>query len=262
MDVDAYLARIGASRPPDPTPEALRELHERHLTTVPFENLSVHLPEPIELTEDALFDKIVRRRRGGFCYELNGAFAALLRELGFEVTLLSARVWDGEHFGAPFDHLALQVDLDEPWLADVGFGRFARYPLRINGCEPQPDPEGEFLVLDAPDGDMDVMHEGKPAYRLERRPRELADFVPTCWWQATSPGSHFTQGPMCTLPRAEGRITLAGDRLIETVDGKRVERVLVGEELRDAYRAYFGIDVNEAPAPGAFPAPGPRPFPN
>ncbi|HVW41295.1 MAG TPA: arylamine N-acetyltransferase [Amycolatopsis sp.] len=262
MDVDAYLSRIGASRPVAATPEALRDLHQRHVTTVPFENLSVHLPEPIELTEDALFDKIVRRRRGGFCYELNGAFAALLRELGFTVTLLAARVWAGERFGIPFDHLALRVDLDEPWLADVGFGRFARYPLRLTGCEPQPDPEGEFLVLDAPQSDVDVLHNGTPAYRIEPRPRDLADFAPTCWYQATSPRSHFTQGLMATLPRPDGRITLAGDKLIETVDGKRIERVLAGDEVLEAYATHFGIHLNEAPARGVFQAPGPRPFPN
>ena len=251
MDVDAYLARIGAARPAAPTPEALRALHERHVTTVPFENLSVHLPEPIDLAEDALFDKIVHRRRGGFCYELNGAFAVLLRELGFSVTLLAARVWTGERFGIPFDHLTLRVDLDEPWLADVGFGRFARYPLRIGGRAPQPDPEGEFLVRDAAGGDLDVVHDGTPAYRIEPRPRELPDFAPTCWYQATSPQSHFTQGLTCSLPTARGRITLAGDKLIETVDGKRVERVLVGEEIVDAYATHFGIHVNEAPTPRA-----------
>ncbi|HJQ46621.1 MAG TPA: arylamine N-acetyltransferase [Amycolatopsis sp.] len=262
MDVDAYLARIGASRPAAPSVAALRELQERHLATVPFENLSVHLPEPIVLTEDALADKIVRRRRGGFCYELNGAFASLLRELGFAVTLLSARVWTGERFGPPFDHLTLRVDLDEPWLADVGFGRFARFPLRIAGRGPQPDPEGEFLLAEAPHGDLDVRHDGEPVYRLESRPRDLADFAPTCWFQATSPESHFTQGLMCTLPRTDGRITLAGDKLIETTDDKRVERVLVGEEILDVYATHFGIHLNEAPTPGSFPPPGLRPFPN
>lgn len=262
MDVDAYLARIGAERPAALTAEALRELQEHHLATVPFENLSVHLPEPIELDEDALADKIVRRRRGGFCYELNGAFAGLLRELGFDVTLLSARVSGGGRLGPPFDHLALRVDLDEPWLADVGFGRFARRPLRMNAVDPQDDVEGSFLLLDAPGGDVDVRHNGEPTYRLEPRPRELVDFVPTCWWQATSPDSQFTKNVMCTLPTPEGRVTLAGDRLIETVDGKRVERTLADDEIVEAYRVYFGIDVNEAPSPRSLPATGPRPFPN
>ncbi|KAA9150579.1 arylamine N-acetyltransferase [Amycolatopsis acidicola] len=252
MNVDAYLARIGAERPAEPSAEALRELHERHLRTVPFENLSVHLPERIELSEDVLVDKIVRRRRGGFCYELNGAFAALLRELGFQVSLLPAKV-SGE--GSPMDHLTLRVELDEPWLADVGFGRFALRPLRINACEAQPDPEGEFLLLDAPDGDVDVLRDGTLAYRFERRPRKLADFAPTCWWQATSPESHFTQDLLCSIPTEAGRVTISGDRLVETVDGKRVERVLVGEELVDAYREHFGIELSEPPVKGHFPLP-------
>jgi N-hydroxyarylamine O-acetyltransferase len=262
MDVDTYLARIGARPPTAPTAEALRELHDRHLAAVPFENLSVHLPERIDLDEDALIDKIVRRRRGGFCYELNGGFAVLLRALGFEVSLLAGRVYGDGRLGPPFDHLALRVDLDEPWLADVGFGRFARYPLRMNAPEPQADPEGAFQLLDAPGGDIDVRHNGEPTYRLEQRPRELADFVPTCWWQATSPDSHFTQDLTCSLPTPDGRVTLAGDRLIETVDGKRVERVLAGDEILDAYRAHFGIELNEAPTLRSFPAAGPRPFPN
>jgi len=261
MDVDAYLARIGAAKA-GPSLETLRELQARHIATVPFENLSVHLPEPVELTEDALFDKVVRRRRGGFCYELNGLFAMLLRELGFEVSLLSARVNGGGRLGPPFDHLTLRVELAEPWLADVGFGRLSRYPLRIDAREPQPDPEGEFTIRDAPGGDFDVLNNGELAFRAERRPRELADFVPTCWWQATSPESHFTQGLLCSLSRPAGRITLTGDKLIETVDGKRVERVLVGEEILEAYRVRFGIALNEAPVLRSLPAPGPRPFPN
>lgn len=262
MDVDAYLERLGLGRPAAPTVTALRELQAAHLLAVPFENLSVHLPEPIVLEEDALFDKIVRHRRGGFCYELNGLFAALLRELGYTVTLLGGRVFGGGRWGAPFDHLAVRVDLDEPWLADIGFGRFARYPLRLTAAEPQSDPEGEFLVLDTADGDIEVRMNGEPAYRLEQRPRELADFAPTCWWQATSPDSHFTRNVLCTISTPSGRITLAGDTLIETVDGKRAERDVSAAEKVEAYRVHFGINVNEAPVLGSFPAPGPRPFPN
>jgi N-hydroxyarylamine O-acetyltransferase len=262
MDVNTYLARIGATRPAAPSVTALRELHAAHLLTVPFENLSVHLPERIVLDEESLFDKVVRQRRGGFCYELNGLFAALLRELGFTVTLLAGRVYGGGQWGAPFDHLALRVDLDEPWLADVGFGRFARQPLRLSMREPQEDVEGEFLVLDLPGGDIEVRHEGEPSYRLEPRARELADFVQSCWFQATSPDSHFTQNVLCAICTPSGRITLAGDKLIETVDGKRAVRDLDEQEKLEAYRVHFGIDMNEAPALGHFPAPGLRPFPN
>src|SRR5690349_2377671 len=117
----AYLSRIGMPEElAPPSAELLRELHIRHLESVPFENLSIHLDEPIRLDEDALLDKIVRRRRGGFCYELNGVFAALLEALGFRVTRHAARVFSGDgQLGIPFDHLALIVDLDEEWLVDV-----------------------------------------------------------------------------------------------------------------------------------------------
>ena len=102
--LDAYLARIGATRA-----STLVELHELHLAAVPFENLSIHLGEAIVLDEDLLVDKIVNRRRGGFCYELNGAFAALLRALGHDVRILSAKVFNDGAYGPPFDHMALRV---------------------------------------------------------------------------------------------------------------------------------------------------------
>ena len=106
----AYLHRLGVRGPVPPTAKTLHQLHEAHLLAVPFENLSIHWQEPIVLSDDALFEKIVVRRRGGFCYELNGLFAALLRSLGFNVTMLSAEVADDRgEFGPPFDHLALAV---------------------------------------------------------------------------------------------------------------------------------------------------------
>jgi N-acetyltransferase len=104
-----------------PTPETLREIHRAHLFTVPFENLDIHLGRKIVCDEDSFLHKIVNERRGGFCYELNGAFAAFLRALGFQVTLLSARVARSDGSDSPeFDHLTLRVDLDESWLVDVG----------------------------------------------------------------------------------------------------------------------------------------------
>src|SRR5215213_6707253 len=134
MDVQAYLRRINYRGELAPTVATLRELHRAHLLAVPFENLDIHLGRAILLDQDALFDKIVTRRRGGFCYELNGLFALLLRELGFEVTLLSAGVARaGGGFGPEFDHLTLLVKVPSAeamalylpsasWLADVGFG--------------------------------------------------------------------------------------------------------------------------------------------
>ena len=244
MDVTAYLDRIGLPAPITPDLESLRRLQAAHLRTVPFENLSIHLNEPILLTDEALFDKIVRRRRGGFCYELNGAFAGLLTGLGFRVTLRSARVFGRERYGPPLDHLALQVDLAEPWLVDVGFGRFSEAPLRLSTDAPQSDAYGEFRI----DG-LDVAMDGKPQYRLDPLSYELIDFVPTCWWQQTSPDSHFTKSLACSLPIEHGRITLSGDRLIETVGAERTETTLPENELLAAYQRYFGITLDRLPTP-------------
>ncbi|WP_328604653.1 arylamine N-acetyltransferase [Amycolatopsis sp. NBC_00345] len=264
MDVDAYLARLDLALPVAADLAALRVLQARHLERVPFENLSVHLGEPIELTEDALFDKIVRRRRGGFCYELNGLFAALLRELGFDATLRGAQLFHADGTpGPPLNHAAIVVELDEPWLVDVGFGSFSRAPLRLSAVAPQDDADGQFLILDAPHGDIDVLCDGKPVYRLERRPRQLADFVPMAWWHSTSPSSHFTQNLTCSRPTSQGRVTLSGDRLIETVDGGRHEVLLPSESaVRMAYRVYFGLSLARLPLhPGEHPLTAPAPDP-
>ena len=129
LDVERYLQRIGYSGSTAPTERSLRAIHRAHLISVPFENLSVRGGEPIPLDEEALFEKIVVRRRGGFCYALNGLFASLLEGLGFRVARLAGRVGVP---GIAFDHLALRVDLERPWLADVGFGDSFLDPLHLD----------------------------------------------------------------------------------------------------------------------------------
>lgn len=255
--VDDYLARIGAPRPASADLEALRDLQSAHLLAVPFENLSIHLGEPIVLEQEDLVAKVTRRRRGGFCYELNGAFAALLTGLGFRVSLLSARVFGpGGQPGPPHDHMTLRVDLEEPWLVDVGFGRFARQPLRLGFGGDQADPGGTFRVVGSPSGpgDFDVFHDGVPAYRVDPRPYALADFAPTCWWHQTFPGSHFRQSLTCSICTRSGRVTLSGDRLIVTEDGDREERTLAtDQEILAAYRHYFGIALDRVPVVSGAP---------
>jgi len=247
VDIDAYLDRIAAERPPTVDGPALAELHERHLATVPFENLDIHLGVPIELDEDRLVAKVIGGR-GGFCYELNGAFAALLRALGAEVTLLSAGVYGPSGLGPPFDHMVLRVDLDQPWLADVGFGRHSIHPLRLSERGDQADPGGTFRLVDAGGGDLDVLRDGKPQYRVEARARRLADYAPTCWWQQTWPSSHFRAGPVASLQTADGQVTVAGRTLIRTVGTERTETALGSDaEVLAAYREHLGIELDRAP---------------
>ncbi|GHC26896.1 MULTISPECIES: arylamine N-acetyltransferase family protein [Streptomyces rochei group] len=263
----AYLRRLGTEAPARPTLDALRELHLSHLRAVPFENLSVHLGEEIVLEEERLFEKVVGARRGGFCYELNGLFGALLSALGYEVTLLEARVYgDGGVLGIPYDHLALRVRTVDrgDWLADVGFGAHSHGPLEFGERGDQEDPGGTFRIAEAerdaagalgghgtaPAAFLDVLCDGKPVYRVEPRPRVLADFVTGAWWHSTSPRSHFLRSPVCSRITADGgRVTLSGRRLTTTsADGGREERELVSdEEATAAYRDLFGIRLDRVP---------------
>jgi N-hydroxyarylamine O-acetyltransferase len=248
--VSRYLDRIGFPRNGgEPDVARLAELQERHLHAVPFENLSVHLEEPIDLTPEALVDKIVERNRGGFCYELNGAFGALLTALGYEVTLLCARAATPDGFGPPFDHLALRVDVDgEPWLVDVGFGRFSHRPIRLAERGEQKDPAGTFVVTEDAEGDLTVLRNGGREYRMEARPRTLADFEPTCWWHRTSPKSHFTRSLVCSRLTETGRVTLSGNTLILTDDtGKQEMTLHTDAEILDAYSRHFGISLDRVP---------------
>ncbi|GAA2136176.1 arylamine N-acetyltransferase [Kitasatospora kazusensis] len=265
--LESYLDRIGAERPGRPDLAALRRLQRAHLLTVPFENLSIHLGEPVLLDEASLLAKLVDRRRGGFCYELNGAFAALLTALGYRVDLLAARVINGPVPGPPFDHLALRVRLDErdgpdgpggadrtdgtgdtdtPWLVDVGFGRFSVQPLRLDLREPQTDPGGVFTVVEHGE-ELDVLLDGKPQYRLDPRPYALSDFVPTCWWHSTSPDSPFARATLCSRLTESGRVSLTGTRLIRSTDGEREERDLDEAAALDACRTLFGMELDRLP---------------
>jgi len=234
LDIQAYLRRLGYNGPLNVSAETLRDLHLAHLYTIPFENLDIHLGHPIVLEEAALFQKIVNRRRGGFCYELNGLFGALLRDLGFRVTLISAEV--AQHaggFSPPYDHLALRVDLEEPWLADVGFGEGFRLPVRLNETSDQV--QGDSACLLVHEGDYWILLRRKaggdwaPQYRFTLAEHEFAEFEERCRYHQSSPESHFTKDRLCTLATPEGRVTLSGMRLITTTGAGRKEQQLKTE---------------------------------
>ncbi len=249
MNIRAYLERINYRGSLAPTAETLHDLQVAHLLTVPFENLSIHAGQPIVLEDEALFTKIVERRRGGFCYEANGLFAALLRALGFEVTMLSAGVANDEgDFGPDFDHMTLMVTLEhERRLVDVGFGDSFLEPLLLDERKEQVQgarafrilPDDAHLILMQRDDD----EEWKPQYRFTLQPHTYADYAEMCLYHQTSPQSHFTRARICSRATVEGRVTLSEMRLINTSQtGERQERTLTNqEEYAATLREHFGI---------------------
>lgn len=254
MNLPAYLARIAYSGALDPTVATLQALQRAHLLAAPFENLDIQLGRPIVLDRAALFDKIVAHRRGGFCYELNGLFAELLRALGFEVDLLAAGVARaGGGFGPVFDHLALLVRCPtsadrEPWLADVGFGDSFRAPLRlVAGLEQLQDGRAYRLERDGAEWTLWERADGdwEPQYRFTLEPHAFAEYADMCRYHQTSPESSFTRKRVCSLATPDGRLTLSDLQLIATEGGTRTERQLAGEaEFRAVLRAQFGIDLS------------------
>jgi N-hydroxyarylamine O-acetyltransferase len=247
LNVPAYLDRIAYAGPLAPTADVLRNLHRAHLLSVPFENVDVTLGRKIVCDEDAFIHKIVELRRGGFCYELNGAFAALLRAIGFQVTLLSARVpRENGGDGPEFDHLALRIDLDRSWLADVGFGDSFLDPIGLWSRTGGTHDGRSYRVVDSGNAmRMERAERGgiwKRQYSFNLTPRSLSDFAPMCEYHQTSPESPFTRKTVCSKATLDGRITVSDRRLIFTCNGIREEQLLASEDgRRKALKEYFEI---------------------
>ncbi len=250
FDAGAYLDRIAYSGPTQPTAGTLAALHRAHMLTVPFENLDLHLGRRNVLDPDHVFDKIVRRRRGGWCFELNGLFALLLEHLGYTVTRCAAAVVLSEPPTPDFAHLTLRVDLDEPWIADVGFGDSFTAPLRLDDPGDQIR-DGQTYRLERSDGRVTLLQEGTRQYAFTLTPRRMPEFQGMCDALQTPPG-HFTDAPICSLLTEDGRVSLAGMRLITTTSAGRVERELADEGERAAVLLEtFGVDLDGAPLTGS-----------
>jgi len=255
MNTDAYLTRIGLKDSDLATDVvSLALLQRSHLLAVPFENLDIHWKRPITIETTKFYDKIVVEKRGGFCYELNGAFNELLRSLGFKTRLLSARVFNGTFHGPEYDHAAIIITIGEDeYLADVGFGDFTAEPLRFVLDEEQRDATGMFVIrpfggdyLEAARQDGDAW---KSEYIFKDIARDLSEFAEMCDFQQYSPDSHFTKGKICSIMTATGRKTLTDKVFIVTTGGERTE-VPVGseEEFERILSREFGINRTEVRA--------------
>lgn len=248
MDIDRTLERIAHRGSREPSLDTLRGLQRAFLLHVPFENLDIHLDREISLSPDRVYEKIVTRRRGGFCYECNGLFTDLLTALGFRVTVLSARMALGGAVCPEFDHMVLQVDLDAPYLVDAGNGQSCREPLRMDGSN-ESTSEGYAYRVSPHDADMALCwrEDGAgwaPRFLFSLTPRCRTDFAGMCHYHQTSPESLFTRKRLVTLATESGRVTLTDWRLVTTQDGRREERDLASEaEYRVCLRERFGIEL-------------------
>lgn len=256
-NVAAYLSRIGFAGPIAHDLATLTALQLAHLQAVPFEALDVFAGRPVSADDTAAWNKVVDRRRGGWCFEVNGAFAQLLEQLGFQVTRLGAAVL----LGGPsvvIDHLVLEVMLDQPYLVEVGFGDQSPItPLPLTQAGPIESLSGTFEFLDSPQGTTLAEHvDGVPAarYRFKRVGHRLSDFEPASQRLSLDRSLSWSTSPFATrLLDADGtRITLSR-RGLKVVpprpSGRATERVSVSpEDWNDVLRERFGIDESFTPA--------------
>jgi N-hydroxyarylamine O-acetyltransferase len=234
-----YLDRIRFSGRPKIDLDFLSRLQQAHLHNVPFENLSIHSRERIRLEPSWLLEKIVRRTRGGFCFECNGAFGWLLAALGFDVQRLSARVYNEQRgsYSEPFDHMLLLVNLGARYIVDVGFGESFRQPLQLDERADQAQPWGKYRLMAGEDQYIyQRWVEGgwRPQYTFTVAPHPLDAFSGMCKFHQTSPESPFTRNWAASLATQKGRITLVEEnrdaRLITTENGRRHETIIMGLE--------------------------------
>lgn len=229
VDIDAYLARLDVAGPVPPNLENLERLQRAHLTAVPFENLDVFARRGVRTDDEWTVSKVVTAHRGGWCFELNGAFAALLEELGYVVIRHAATVSFASTTSIP-THLTLRVILDRPYLVDVGFGDSFMRPLPLDDEGPHDGGTGRFgfvfeedftsLVAFDDDGSREAQ------YRFDSTAKSPTEFETASQLLQTEPGLQWTRSRFATRLLAGGpdRVTLLEDRLRQRRNGTWTEQ--------------------------------------
>ncbi len=252
-----YLARIGVVGPASVGEATLRRLVARHTRTIPFENVDVQLGRPIDLELSSLLAKLVHGRRGGYCFEHNTLLAAVLRDLGFAVTTLAARVRWSSVGPTARTHMLLSVELSGTrWLVDVGFGGFVpTEPLRLDERTPQETDLGTFRLVD--EGRFHVLQtrssEGSfvDMYAFTDEPHHPVDFVAMSHFTSTHPSSRFRQHLIVARPTETERHALLDHELVVRSAAGTTRTKIEPSAIPRLLRERFDIDV---PDDARFPA--------
>ncbi len=255
-DLAAYFARIGYSGPAEPTLETLHTLVAAHNRSIPFENLDPLMGIPVaDLSAGALTDKLVQRRRGGYCFEQNGLMGYVLDELGFGVERLAGRVlWMNTSEALPAQtHQVLSVTVpgvNGPFLVDVGFGgQTLTSPIRLEAGSVQPTRHEPYRLSDHREGyllEAQIRGEWQPLYMFSTRPQPRIDLEVGSWYVSTHPKSTFVTNLTAALVTDDARWNLHGRHLAIHHAGQ-TERIRfdTAAEVLDALTERFGIDLTD-----------------
>lgn len=261
FDLEAFKARIGYAGPLEPTLEVLKSLQMHHVCSIPFENLSILLHQPVELDDASLENKLVHQKRGGYCFEQNGLTLGILTQIGFNVTPLSGRVRldRPRDFLPPRTHLTLKVNIDgDDWIYDAGVGSFSlTAPIKFELDVEQETPHETRRIVKENDvyfHQAKVDGEWKDVYEFTGEQMPLIDREVSSWWTSTNPNARFAQNLMASLalPNGERKAILndrftrrRGIQIIETrqiIDASQLLANLEEEfDLRFPIGTKFGV---------------------
>lgn len=249
FSLQSYFDRIGFRREARADIATVAALMRCQLQTVPFENLDVQAGKIVSLVPEEIVAKIVGRRRGGYCYEVNGLFAMALQALGIPYQFIAARPMFYP-VRRPRTHMAIVASIDgEDWLCDLGFGSYGiRAPMRLNadGVEVAQDFD-RFVLSKTSDRDylLQAWVDGEwvRQYGFDLSPQEWIDFVPANHFNSTHPDTIFVQKLLVVIHSETGRRTLL-DHTLKTIENGVSTQREIAAEARDALlRDGFGLDV-------------------
>ncbi|WP_203248827.1 arylamine N-acetyltransferase family protein [Sporosarcina beigongshangi] len=248
MDIQQYLTRFNAMPTHKASLSTVTGLQHQHLQHIPFENLDVIRKVPIYLNLQNIFSKIVHSHRGGYCYELNGLFNWLLSELGFCAHLVAATVLRPNGQWAKTDtHATILVQLDQPYLVDVGFGAATpRTPIPLDGSE-RTDLNGTYKVMQVTECLFDLIQDSesgtKTLYRFNTDEKKLVDFHEGCIFNQVDKASTFTHHDIVSIATNTGRITLADNTLTVVENGIKKTSQLSNEDKSHVLQTTFKLYV-------------------
>ena len=250
MNLDPYIERIGYHGPLQADINCLKQLHKHHLMSIPFEALDPYLGRAFDLRLESIYEKVVVRERGGYCYELNHLFHELLTQIGFDNHLISAQVFDDNKYGPPHDHMAILINLEEPWLVDVAFGDLFIEPIHIRPNIQQEDYFKFYKVERISDSEL-ILNESlktkidyQVSYKFSTTPRKIADFEEQNKFKQSSPDSHFVKNRICTMATNSGRKTIRNSTFKVRTGAESVQKEISGdEELDTLLKTVFGIHL-------------------
>jgi N-hydroxyarylamine O-acetyltransferase len=264
MAATDYLDRIGVQPDSVETPDlsTLERLQHAHVTTVPFENLAI-VGDPcndrsgpgVTLSISDLYEKVVDRGRGGYCFELNGLFHWLLAELGYDVDRVAARVTSDGDAGPPANHHTNVVQLNRRYVVDVGMGTpVMRRPLPLDGTIRSDEAGVEWRIVESDRPDETYRAEYRepgeddwtPRYVFSDVPRDLRYFEATNDYLQSAPESPFTGDPVVSIATDDGHLKLSGETLTETVGSEEREWTVSGDAWDDTLEREFGLEYDPA----------------